>query len=104
MKRLVTVVIVLGLILGGIALTSSNNAEYVAPEVVIEEKEVQVDALEKAIRDSQESKKAEIESTAQGAYDATYNQEMKKVELQVISDFTKKLEARQESLEGELSL
>ena len=101
MKRLVTVVIVLGLILGGIALTRSKDVEYVAPEVVIEEKEVQVDALEKAIHDSQESKKAEIEGTAQKAYDATYNQEMKKVELEVIKSFGEKLDARQTELEKE---
>ncbi len=82
-------------------LTRSNKVEYVAPEVIVEEKEVQVDALEKAIRDAQDAKESDIKATAQKAYDEAFTQEMKKIELQVISEFGKKLDARQIELEKE---
>ena len=75
--------------------------QYVAPEVVEVEKEVQVDALEKSIKDAQEAKKGEIEATAKAAYDEAYNQEMRKVELEVVKSFNEKLEARQIELEKE---
>ena len=101
MKRLAIVVIVAGVILGGIMLTRSNKVEYVAPEVKVETKEVQVDALEKAIRDAQDAKESDIKATAQKAYDEAFTQEMKKIELQVISEFGKKLDARQIELEKE---
>lgn len=100
MKQLAIVVIVLGAI-GGIALSVPSKTEYVAPEVVVEEKEVQVDALEKAIKDAQSSKEGDIKATAQKAYDEAYNQEMKKVELEVIRSFGEKLDARQIELEKE---
>ena len=101
MKRYASIVIVLGLILGGIALTRPSVTEYVAPEVQIKVEEVQVDALEKAIRDAQGARKAEIEDIAKKAYDAAYDQEMKKVELEVIRSFGEKLDARQIELEKE---
>ena len=105
MKRLAIAVIVVG-VLGCITYLSTRPSvtEYVAPQEVVVEKEVQVDALDKAIKDAQEAEKANIEAIAKKSYDDTYTQEMKKVELQVVADFNKKLEARQEVLEGELSL
>ena len=106
MKRLAIAVIVVGVIfIGGYYIANvPSTTEYVAPQEVVVEKEVQVDALDKAIKDAQEAEKANIEAVAKRSYDDTYTQEMKKVELQVIGDFNKKLEARQEVLEGELSL
>lgn len=106
MKRLAIAVIVVGVIfIGGYYIANvPSTTEYVAPQEVVVEKEVQVDALDKAIKDAQEAEKANIEAIAKKSYDDTYTQEMKKVELQVIGDFNKKLEARQEVLEGELSL
>ena len=101
MKRLAIAVTVVAVIFGGIALTKNSTVEYVAPEVIVEEKEVQVDALEKAIRDAQDAKESDIKATAQKAYDEAFTQEMKKIELQVISDFGKKLDARQIELEKE---
>ena len=104
-KVVVAAVTVVGVIFGGYYIANKTSTiEYVAPEVQIKVEEVQVDALEKAIKDAQTSKESEIKATAQKAYDEAYNQEMKKVELEVISDFNKKLEARQEALEGEISL
>ncbi len=96
MKKIILAVIVLAF-LGGYALTLKT--EYIAPEVV--EKEVQVDALEQAIKTAQNAKMSEIEASAQAAYDETYAQEMKKVELEVLAEFNKKLDARQVELEKE---
>lgn len=102
MKRLAIAVIVVG-VLGGITYigTRPSTVEYVAPREVVVEKEVQVDALDKAIKDAQEAEKANIETIAKKSYDDTYNQEMKKVELEVIKSFGEKLDARQTELEKE---
>jgi hypothetical protein len=100
MKYIIITVIVLGAILGGIAL-KPNVIEYTAPEVVEVEKTVEVDALEEAIKSAQNAKLSEIEAIAQKAHDEAYNQEMKKVELEVIKSFNDKLEARQIELEKE---
>lgn len=102
MKRLAIAVIVVG-VLGGITYlgTRPSVTEYVAPQEVVVEKEVQVDALDKAIKDAQEAEKANIEAIAKKSYDDTYSQEMKKVELEVIKSFGEKLDARQTELEKE---
>lgn len=92
---------------GIIAVTQmSFKTEYTAPEVVTETKEVtvEINALDKAIQDAQKAQEEVIKSTAQKAYDEAYNQEMKKVELQVVTDFNKKLKERQSALEEEISL
>lgn len=99
MKKIILAVIVLGVVLGGITLTQKEPVEYIAPQVI--EKEVEVDALEQAIKTAQNGKLSEIEASAQEAYDEAYAQEMKKVELEVITDFNKKLDARQVELEKE---
>ena len=100
MKRLAIAVIVVGVILGGIALTQvGTKTEFVAPEQVVVKKEVQVDALEQAIKDAQDAKGGDIKVSAQKAYDEAYSQEMKKVELEVIKSFGEKLNARQIELE-----
>lgn len=101
MKRLAIVVIVAGIILGGILLLKPQVVQYTNPEPQVVEKAVEVDALDKSIKDAQEAKKSEIEETAQNAYDAAYDQEMKKVELEVIQQFNEKLDVRQVELEKE---
>ena len=98
MKKIILAVIVLAL-LGGYALTQKESVEYTAPQVV--EKEVEVDALEQAIKSAQNGKQEAIRATAQKAYDEAYAQEMKMVELEVIAEFNKKLDARQVELEKE---
>lgn len=100
MKTIIITVIVLGAILGGIAL-KNTKVEYVAPEVVVQEKEVEVDALEEAIKNAQNAKLSVIEDIAKKAHDEAYNQEMKKVELEVVKAFNEKLGARQIELEKE---
>ena len=74
-EKIILAVIVLAL-LGGYALTQKESVEYTAPQVV--EKEVEVDALEQAIKSAQNGKQEAIRATAQKAYDEAYAQEMKK--------------------------
>jgi len=101
MKRLAIAVTVVGVILGGIALTRTNQIEYVQNEPTVVEKEVEVDALEEAIKTAQTAQNDAIKAIATKAYDEAYNQEMKKIELEVIRAFTEKLDARQIELEKE---
>jgi FKBP-type peptidyl-prolyl cis-trans isomerase 2 len=99
MKRLAIIAIV-AVILGGIAVWfNSDSVEYIQGETQIVEKEV--DVLEKAIVEAQEAKKVEIEATAQKAWQDAYDQEMKKVELEVLRSFGEKLDTRQTELEKE---
>lgn len=98
MKPLAIAVIGTLVILGGITLTS-KPVEYVSTEVVEIEKEV--DALEQAIKQAQDAKRADIETSARKAYDDAYTQEMKKVELEVVRQFNEQLKARQVELEKE---
>lgn len=100
MKYIIIGVLGVGII-GGITLYKPQTIEYINPEPQVVELEVQVDALEKAIKDAQETKRDEAESVAKKAYEDALIQEMKKIELQVISDFNKKLDARQIELEKE---
>lgn len=92
------------LLLGATALIASffiaSKTEVVQNTQVVE-KEVEVDALESSIQKAQDAKKAEIESLAQKAWQEAYDQEMKKVELEVIKSFNEKLNARQIELEKE---
>ena len=100
MKRLAIAVVILG-ILGGITYFIPSHSEVVMEQPKVVEKEVQVDALEQAIKDAQETKQDAIKASAQKSYDDTYSQEMKKVELEVIKSFGEKLDARQIELEKE---
>jgi len=70
--------------------------EYVAQEVIVE-----VDALEQAVKSAQDAKKSEIEAVAEKARVEAHTQEMKKVELEVISEFSKKLDVRKVELQKE---
>ncbi len=102
MKQLVIVVAVL--VFGGVAYfatTKTNTQTYIQNEPQVIEKEVEVDALEEAIKTAQNAKSSEIEASAKKAYDEAYSQEMKKVELEVIKSFGEKLDARQIELEKE---
>jgi uncharacterized protein (DUF305 family) len=104
MKYIIILVIVLGVILGGITLSQPTETVYQAPEVVVQKEEVQVDALEQAIKHAQDASRSNMEQIAQKAYDDAYDQEMKKIELEVIAEFNKKLDARQIELEKETKL
>ena len=95
------IVIAVGVILGGITLFKPSTVEFTNTEPTIVEKEVEVDALEEAIKAAQNASSTEIEAKAQKAHDEAYNQEMKMVELEVIKSFGEKLDARQIELEKE---
>lgn len=101
MKRLVIAVIAVGLTLGGVIYHKGSVSTYTAPEEKIVEKEVEVDLMQQSIISAQEAKKGEIETLARKEYDATYEYEMKKVELEVIKSFNEKLKTRQTELEKE---
>jgi hypothetical protein len=100
MKYLVYTMVLI-VILGGIAYYKGNVSTYTAPEEKIVEKEVEVDLMQQSITSAQEAKKGEIEALARKEYDATYEYEMKKVELEVIKSFNEKLKTRQTELEKE---
>jgi len=97
MKRL-AIVVLIAVILGGISvlLSRESTVEYIQQKEVIE-----VDALDKAIKEAQEAKKVDIENAAQAAWQSAYDQEMKKVELEVLRSFSDKLDTRQIELEKE---
>ena len=103
MKTYIILTVIVLAVLGGIAFVP-NKTEYIAPEVVVQEKEVEVDALEQAIKDAQEARKDDMETIAQKAYEAAYTQEMKKTELEVIESFNKKLDERQIQLEKDTKI
>lgn len=95
------IVIIVVAILGGVAFFYPSTIEVTNTEPQVVEKEVEVDALEQAIKTAQNGKLSEIEASAQQAYDEAYSQEMKKVELEVIKSFNAKLDVRQTELEKE---
>jgi predicted S18 family serine protease len=104
MKRLAIVVITAGVILGGITFYRGSQVDYTKTEPQVIEKEVQVDALDTAIKDAQKLKKEEMESIAQKAYDESLSNQMNKVELEVVTNFKKQMEERQSKLEDKISL
>jgi len=100
MKKLIITGVVLSLI--GVAVWFlPSKVEVVTQEAQVVEKEVEVDALEKSINDAQDAKKADIEAVANKAWQEAYDQEMKKIELEVIKSFNAKLDTRQIELEKE---
>jgi hypothetical protein len=102
--KVLALIVVIGAVLGVGFMMKPQVIEVVNPEPEVKKEEVQVDALEQAIKDAQNAKRAEIESIATKAYDDAHRQEMKKVELEVVKSFNEKLEARQIELEKETKL
>ena len=97
--KYVTIVIVL-IVIGGLLIHYKGSVQtYTAPEVVEKNVTVEVDVLDQEVNKAQEARKNEIEQIAQKAHDEAYNQEMKKVELEVVKSFNQKLNARQTQLE-----
>ncbi len=102
MQRLAIAVIVGVIFFGGYyAVTKTNKIEYVQNEPVVVEKEVEVDALEEAIKTAKNAKSDATEEIAKKAYEDAKLQEEKKIELEVIRSFGEKLDARQTELEKE---
>lgn len=103
MKYVITI-IVLGAILGGIALKKSQPNEYVnaAPEVVTKEVVREVQTLEMRIADAQNASSTDIENEAQAAYEAKKQQMLTEIELKITTQYKKEIEARETQLEKEV--
>lgn len=99
--KVLILLVVMGVVLGVSFMMKPQVIEVVNPEPEVIVEEVEVDALEEAIKNAQNAKLSEIEASAQKAYDEAYRQEMMKVELQVITDFNIKLSERKTQLEKE---
>ena len=100
MKLLLTTVVV-AIVIIGVLMVIPSKTEVIQHEAEVLVEEVEVDALEKSINDAQDAKKAEMEAIANKAWQEAYDQEMKKVELEVIKSFNDKLDTRQIELEKE---
>lgn len=100
MKLLLTTVVV-AIVIIGVLMVIPSKTEVIQHEAEVLVEEVEVDALEKSINDAQDAKKAEVEAIANKAWQEAYDQEMKKVELEVIKSFNAKLDTRQIELEKE---
>lgn len=99
--KVLILLVVMGAVLGVSFMMKPQVIEVINPEPEVIVEEVEVDALEEAIKNAQNAKLSEIEASAQKAYDEAYRQEMMKVELQVITDFNIKLSERKTQLEKE---
>lgn len=97
--KVLFLLVVIGTVLGVGYLMKPQVIEVTNQEPEVKIEEVQVDALEQAIKEAQEAKRADIESVAKKAYDDAHAQEMRKIELEVVKSFNDKLEARQIELE-----
>ncbi len=101
MKLVITLVIVLGLALGGAILIKNPTIEYVnqSPEVI--EKTIEVPQLENRILDAIKASSTAIEEEAQKAYDEKKTQMEKEIELAVTRAYREEIEAREVALEKE---
>ncbi len=93
-------------ILGGIVIVTAgviyfvpSTQEFVTERVVVEEKTVEVDTLQKRIDDAQAAALASTTAKAQAAYDAVLKEEAARIELEVRQAYRKELEAHEIELE-----
>jgi uncharacterized protein (DUF305 family) len=96
MKYLAITGVVVAVAVGVLMWGNLGTVEYINKTEVVEK---EVDALEQAIKNAQDEKIAEIKAISQKAYDEAYDQEMKKIELEVVKSFNEQLKARQIDLE-----
>jgi biopolymer transport protein ExbB/TolQ len=93
MKSIAIGVIALGVIIGGV-LYFVPSTQTIVPERVKEvEKIVEVQTLDKRIKEAQEQAKADIEARAVEAYNALYDAEMTKVADSVKEEYIAEIEA-----------
>lgn len=103
MKRLLALGIVGVVIVAvGLFVQSEVSVQNVQTEIV--EKEVVVGELEKRISDAQNANLSDVEAKAQSAYDSAYNQAMKEIELEVISQYKSEIEVIETELEKEVGV
>lgn len=101
-RKHIAIVIVLGVILGGIALTKPKTVEYIQGETHVVEKTVET--LQKRVDEAITASSTEIEIEAQKAYTEAKEQAQKEVELIVTSQYRKEIEEREAQLEEQVSL
>ena len=103
MKYALAIVVVLSL--GG-AFFFTKEVEYTAPimEVIEKEVTVEVETLEKRIEDALTASSTEIETEAQKAFEEKKLQMQKEIELEVTRAYRAEIEAREATLEAEVSL
>jgi hypothetical protein len=104
MKRLVIAVIVVGLVLGGITLTRTSKIEYVAPEVVVEEKEVIVPEKQKREQEALMASSTEIEKAMEEAAQEKKHEMETEIKLNVNRKMQAELQEQELALEEKVSL
>lgn len=106
MKRILGIVIVLGLIVGGIALTRTSKIEYVAsePDVQVVEKEVQVPEIEKRTNDAINASSTEIKRAMDEASQRAKDAMETEIKLNVNRQLQKELQEQEAKLEDKVSL
>lgn len=104
MKRLAIAVIVLGVILGGIALTKDKGVDYKAPTEVIKEVEKTVPELDKRIADALVASSTDIERAMQEASEKAKTSIEAEIKLRVNRQLQKELEIEESKLEEQVSL
>ena len=98
MKKYIAPVLVLGAILGGIALKGSR-VEYVNTETVVEK---EVPTLEKRIETAITASSTEIEAEAQKAYEAAKKNAENEIALRITTEYKKEIEQKETDLEKEV--
>lgn len=98
MKKYIAPVLVLGVILGGIALKGSR-VEYVNTETVVEK---EVPTLEKRIETAITASSTEIEAEAQKAYEAAKKNAENEIALRITTEYKKEIEQKETDLEKEV--
>lgn len=105
MKKTITIVIVLGVILGGIALFYPSKIEVKNPEpqTVVETEFVEKERLDSLIETALTASSTAIEAEAQEAYNDAKKKAETEIKLRVTSEYRKEIEAREAALEEQVS-
>ena len=104
MKRLVIVVIVLAVILGGIALSRKSSVTVVNNEPQVIEKEVTVPELDKRVTEALTASSTEIEAAMQKASQKAKEAIESEIKLNVNRKMQAELKEQESKLEETISL
>lgn len=106
MKRFkgVTTVLMGIILIGAAAYLIKDTEEYVAPEIIEREVEVErtVNLTEERIRQAQEAAMPDIESKAQEAYDAMMELELNKIKAATLKEIEQELKEERIKTEEEI--
>ena len=101
MKKIILVVIVLAALTGGYALTQKEPVEYIAPQVI--EKEVEVETLQKRIDNAISASSTATEAVAKKAYEEAKEKAETEIALRITTEYRKEVEQREAELEEKVS-